>query len=279
VIPWSFSDMGNESPKIYFLPTLMTGGNLISGFAAVLSILHSTPLQRSISEKPLFGSAVGFVMVASVFDFLDGQLARVRDQESTFGREFDSLADLVSFGVAPALLMYRIVLKDFPRVGWVLATIYLLCCAFRLARFNCTAAAILKAERGKPFDGLPAPGAAGLIASLTWSMLSLTPDGHHVGNWKWLPPPLMLLLSFMMLSHVGYPSLTGLALCTRHLRLKFLAISLVLIAIGANHRWMPTVLFIGYLLYGMLFPCFSTKRRRKKEGVAIGPHEFQRRIK
>jgi CDP-diacylglycerol---serine O-phosphatidyltransferase len=255
--------MGNKSPRIYFLPTLMTSGNLLCGFAATLSILHGTRLQGSLSERSFFAWAIGFITAAFVFDFLDGHLARMGGQESAFGREFDSLADLVSFGVAPALLACRILLKDFSYAGLVLAAVYLLCCALRLARFNCTAAAMVRTEKGKTFDGLPVPGAAGIIASLTWFSLSLTPGGHQVVGWKWLLPPLTLFLSFMMLSHFSYPSIRALDLRTRHPTLKLLVIVLVVIATVANYTWMPAVLFISYLFYGILHPFFSSKRRHE----------------
>jgi len=250
--------MENESRKIYFLPTLMTGGNLMCGFAAILSVLHdSTP------ERAFFVHAIVFIVAACIFDFLDGQVARLRGQESNFGRELDSLADLVSFGVAPALLVYRLVLKDFPPVGSALATVYVLCCALRLARFNCTAADITMSDTRKTFDGLPVPAAAGSIASLTWVLLSLTSDGHPIVSWNRLLPPLMVFLSLMMLSHFSYPSFKALHLSRRHLTLKILSVILVLAAFGGNYRVMPAVLFTGYLFYGMLPPRLSIKQRRQ----------------
>src|SRR5437773_3749657 len=107
-------------PKIYLLPNLMTAGNLFCGFAATLKILQGALLQASDpdSAADLFHAAIWFILGAFVFDFLDGRLARLGGHDSPFGREFDSLADIVSFGVAPVLLVYRIVLTDFSRAGW-----------------------------------------------------------------------------------------------------------------------------------------------------------------
>jgi len=108
----------NEQPsKIYLLPNLMTAGNLFCGFTATLKILEGALLQASNPDAAgdLFHTAIWCVLGAFVFDFLDGRLARLGGHESPFGREFDSLADIVSFGLAPALMVYRVVLQEFPR--------------------------------------------------------------------------------------------------------------------------------------------------------------------
>src|SRR5829696_7713918 len=129
--------------KIYFLPNLMTAGNLFCGFVALTKIVEASdndPQFNSIIRHALF-----FILLACIFDLLDGRLARMGGAESPFGREFDSLADLISFGVAPAFLVHRIVLRDVfgdehGEVGWFIASVYVLCGALRLARFNCLAA-------------------------------------------------------------------------------------------------------------------------------------------
>ena len=135
--------MNEHNPKIYLLPNLMTAGNLFCGFAATLKIVQGALIQWSSPDEAatLFHAAVWFILGACIFDVLDGRLARLGGQDSAFGREFDSLADIVSFGVAPALMVYRIVLIDFPRLGWLVAFVYLVCGALRLARYNCVSAA------------------------------------------------------------------------------------------------------------------------------------------
>src|SRR5947199_5456434 len=164
--------MSEQPSKIYLLPNLMTAGNLFCGFTATLRILEGALLQSSdaIAASELFHEAIWFILGAFVFDFLDGRLARLGGHESAFGREFDSLADIVSFGLAPALMVYRIVLQEFPRACWMIAFVYLACGALRLARFN-TAAAAHNGDNGaaveKNFTGFPIPAAAGLIASIT----------------------------------------------------------------------------------------------------------------
>ena len=106
----------NEQPsKIYLLPNLMTAGNLFCGFTATLKILEGALLQSSNADlaSDRFHEAIWFILGAFVFDFLDGRIARLGGHESPFGREFDSLADIVSFGLAPALMVYRVVLQEF----------------------------------------------------------------------------------------------------------------------------------------------------------------------
>src|SRR5213594_3057334 len=106
--------------------------------------------------------AIFFILAACFFDLLDGRLARLGGHESMFGREFDSLADVVSFGVAPALMVYRIVLQEFPRACWIIAFIYLACGALRLARFNTASANDDGDTHPNTFTGFPIPAAAGL---------------------------------------------------------------------------------------------------------------------
>src|SRR6201993_5069120 len=155
----------NEQPsKIYLLPNLMTAGNLFCGFTGTLKILEGALLQSSNAElaSDRFHEAIWFILGAFVFDFLDGRLARLGGHDSAFGREFDSLADIVSFGLAPALMVYRVVLQEFRTACWIIALVYLLCGALRLARFN-TASANQEhqsTDGGKNFTGFPIPAAA-----------------------------------------------------------------------------------------------------------------------
>src|SRR2546429_6153737 len=151
--------MSEPPPKIYLLPNLMTAGNLFWGFAATLKILQGALLQGSDPDAAtdLFHAAIWFILGAFVFDFLDGRLARLGGHDSAFGREFDSLADIVSFGVAPALMVYRVVLNEFPNACWIIAFVYLACGALRLARFNSAAAAHNGPDHQNTFTGFPIP--------------------------------------------------------------------------------------------------------------------------
>jgi CDP-diacylglycerol--serine O-phosphatidyltransferase len=260
--------MSERTPKIYLLPNLMTAGNLFCGFTATLKILEGALLQGSnpIAAADLFHTAIWFILGACFFDLLDGRLARLGGHESAFGREFDSLADIVSFGVAPALMVYRVVLQEFPRACWIIAFVYLACGALRLARFNTMAANEgADSENGKNFTGFPIPAAAGLIASITLFMLWLAEGEHELGRWRFVLPPLMLFLSFMMFSRFQYPSFKALNWKTKKSIPRFLIIILIVVFTWLYYEWMPAVLFLSYLLYGFLRPWLSREWQREIE--------------
>src|SRR3989475_6398919 len=136
--------------RIYLLPNLLTAGNLFCGFLALTKIVEADISDASFPS--VIRHAIFFIILACVFDLLDGRVARLGGQDSPFGREFDSLADIISFGAAPAFLVHRVVLRDVfvdrPEIGWFIASIYLICGAFRLARFNCLSAAGKARGRG-----------------------------------------------------------------------------------------------------------------------------------
>jgi CDP-diacylglycerol--serine O-phosphatidyltransferase len=258
------SEPGN--PKIYLLPNLMTAGNLFCGFAATLKILEGALLQTADPDVAAanFHTAIWLILFSCLFDALDGRLARLGGHDSPFGREFDSLADIVSFGVAPALMVYRIVLHEFPRTGWLVASLYLVCGALRLARFNCLATED-SASANKEFKGFPIPAAAGVIASLTLFMLWLDEKGRDIGQGKWVLPPLMVFLSWMMFSSFRYPSFKAINWRTTRSLPRFIAIVAVLIMVYLYYEWMPAVIFVSYLLYGFLRPFLSRKMKEEIE--------------
>lgn len=257
--------MANGEPKIYLLPNLMTAGNLFCGFAATLRIIEAS-LQSNVDAlaSGKYHEAIAFILGACVFDLLDGRLARLGGHESPFGREFDSLADIVSFGVAPALLVYDIVLRDFARTGWLIAFLFLLCGALRLARFNCVAASD-HPQSSRDFTGFPIPAAAGVIASLTLTMLWIDEGEREIGNWKFILPVLMLFLSGMMFSHVKYPSFKAVNWRTQRSIPKFLVIIIILVLTALNWEWMPSVLFVSFLIYGFVRPFVSKTLRQQIE--------------
>jgi len=158
--------MSDPNPKIYLLPNLMTAGNLFCGFAAVLCIYDGAQDVNFAAAAVKFHDAIWFILAACIFDLLDGRLARLGGHESPFGREFDSLADVVSFGMAPALLVYQVVLGEYRNLGWMIGFVYLACGTLRLARFNCVAAGSEPGASSKSFTGFPIPAAAGVIACL-----------------------------------------------------------------------------------------------------------------
>ncbi len=255
----------SHEPKIYLLPNLMTAGNLFCGFAATLRIFEASLLAaQSLPTGMLYHEAIAFILGACVFDLLDGRLARLGGHESPFGREFDSLADIVSFGIAPALLVYQIVLRDFQKSGWLIAFFFLLCGGLRLARFNCIAAANADKPE-KDFQGFPIPAAAGLIASLTLFMLWVQEDERNIGTWKYALPVLLIFLSFMMFSRVKYPSFKSLNWRTQRSIPAFLGLIALLAFTAMNYFWMPAVLFVGFLIYGFVRPFISKAIRKEIE--------------
>jgi CDP-diacylglycerol--serine O-phosphatidyltransferase len=205
-------DSDESRLKIYFLPNLLTAGNLFCGFVALTKIVEADPMSDNFVGQINF--ALIFILLACVCDLFDGRVARWGGAESPFGREFDSLADLISFGVAPAFLVHRIVLRDVfvqhPELGWFIASIYLICGAFRLARFNVLSA--YATGSGKDFVGFPIPSAAALVASLTLFIMWVEEKDFTVGYLRYVLPVLMLFLSWMMVSQVRYPSFKSLNL-------------------------------------------------------------------
>jgi CDP-diacylglycerol---serine O-phosphatidyltransferase len=256
--------------RIYFLPNLMTAGNLFCGWIALTKIVEA--------QRPHFSGgiklALCFILLACIFDLLDGRLARMGGVESAFGREFDSLADLISFGAAPAFLVHRVVLHDVfsdrPEIGWFIASIYLICGALRLARFNCLAA-MPGGGGGKEFLGFPIPAAAGLVASVTLFLMwgDQNETDFTTGSWRFILPGLMLFLSFMMVSEVKYPSFKTLDLRARRTFTKMVITVLFVGCLLVLWRIiLPIVLpiiFTLYLLYGFVRPRISRKVRDEIE--------------
>lgn len=264
--------MTEREPRIYVLPTLMTAGNILSGFVAILQIFKGR--EGMVVEHYFW--AIAAILAACLFDILDGRLARFGGQESPFGREFDSLADIVSFGIAPALLVHDIVLQSiedqFGGLGWLIASAYLVCGAMRLARFNCLATMDEKGS-GKSFRGCPIPAAAGVISSITLFLLWWDGTDRPVGNWKYLLPVLMVLLSYLMVSNIEYPSFKAINWRTRR-SFQWVLVSIIVVAITVRYwQWMPAVLFVSYLLYGLVRPWISRRWRQEIEIERESPEE------
>jgi CDP-diacylglycerol--serine O-phosphatidyltransferase len=262
-------DSDESRLKIYFLPNLLTAGNLFCGFVALTKIVEADPATGNyISQIYL---ALIFILLACIFDLFDGRVARWGGAESPFGREFDSLADLISFGVAPAFLVHRIVLRDVfadhPQFGWYIASIYLICGAFRLARFNVLSA--YGTGGSKDFVGFPIPSAAALVASLTLFIMWVEEKDFTVGYLRYVLPVLMLFLSWMMVSQVRYPSFKSLNLrATRTFTKTLVAILFVGCVLVLQEKILVFILplfFTAYLIYGFVRPRISRAMRREIE--------------
>ena len=256
--------------KIYFLPNLLTAGNLFCGFVALTKIVEAVPGADNYFAQIKF--ALAFILLACIFDLLDGRVARMGGVESPFGREFDSLADLVSFGIAPAFLVQRVVLADvfgeYHQISWFIASIYLLCGAFRLARFN-----VLSAHAGgsgKDFLGFPIPSAAGLVASLTLLVIHFNENERTLPrHWNYLIAAVLLFLSAMMVSTVRYPSFKSLGLRSTSTFTKAIGAALFLGCLLVLRErilyYVLPIFFTLYLIYGFVRPRLSRAWRREIE--------------
>lgn len=260
--------------KIYFLPNLLTAGNLFCGFVALTKVVEADISTGVFTD---IWVALYFILAACIFDLFDGRVARMGGAESPFGREFDSLADLISFGAAPAFLVHRIVLKDvfvqYAEIGWFIASIYLVCGAYRLARYN-VMSAMPNVGGGKEFLGFPIPSAAALVASLTMFMIWLNEKGlieerFNHSRWRYVLPVLLLFLSWMMVSKVKYPSFKTLDLRAKRTffstLIAILVVGAVIVTRGKVLIFILPVFFTSYLVYGFIRPRISGRMRREIE--------------
>lgn len=173
---------------VYILPNLVTTGGLFAGFYGIVATMDGN-----------YKLAAWFILVSAVFDVLDGKVARLTGTTSKFGMEYDSLADLVAFGVAPGLLMYSWALTSFGKFGWLAAFLYVVCGALRLARFNVQAHTV----ESKRFIGLPIPAAAGMVAACVLLFFYL----GGAGTIKQISVMLLIyVLAFLMVSNFSYYS-------------------------------------------------------------------------
>lgn len=257
-----------QASRIYFLPNAMTAGNLFCGFMAVVSCIHARLAETATMGEYLASSpaehyraAVWFILGAAAFDTLDGRLARMGGRESLFGAEFDSLADVVSFGFAPAMLMFFFILSPtqgieaFRNIGWFVGFVYLLCAAIRLARFNVITNPLLhrgQKELSKDFIGLPVPAAAATVAALVLFLLKLIETDRSLKSGALVLPFLMLLIAFLMVSTIRYPSGKNVDLQTKTKLRTFVGI----LAIGGLVILLKEVavlcVCLGYIFYGLV---------------------------
>lgn len=257
-----------QASRIYFLPNLMTAGNLFCGFLAVVNCVHARLAETALTSEYMgstaadhYRYAVWFIFAAAAFDSLDGRLARLGGRESLFGAEFDSLADVVSFGVAPTLLMFFLILSPsqgfpwFREVGWFIGFIYLLCAAMRLARFNVITNPLLhpgQKELSGDFVGLPVPAAAVTVAALVLFLLKLADSDKSLNRVALVLPFLMLLVAILMMSTVRYPSGKKVDLQTQT-RMRQLVGFIVLAGLVVLYKEVAFLFTcLGYIFYGLI---------------------------
>ena len=231
---------------IYLLPNLMTTAALFAGFYAVIAGIQGNFELGAIA-----------ILVAMVLDGLDGRIARMTNSCSAFGAEYDSLSDMISFGLAPALLMFQWVLHDFGKLGWLIAFIYTVAAALRLARFNTQVGIADK----RYFQGLPSPAAAGVLAALIWMV-----EANQLEN-QALPVIaliLTLVVGLMMVSNVRFSSFKELNLKDKVPFLTLLIVVLVFVIITLEP---PSLLFLIFLTYTLSGPVVTLVTLRKARAL------------
>ncbi|MFN3884061.1 MAG: CDP-diacylglycerol--serine O-phosphatidyltransferase [Rhodocyclaceae bacterium] len=231
---------------IYILPNLFTTAALFSGFYAIVQAMNGK-----------FEVAAVAIFVAMVFDGLDGRVARLTHTQSAFGAEYDSLSDMVSFGAAPALVVYEWALKDLGKLGWIAAFIYCVGAALRLARFNTNLEVVDK----RWFQGLPSPAAAALVAGLVWVLIDNEWSGQEA---RWHACVLTIFAGVTMVTNLRYYSGKNINL---RKSVPFIIVVAVALGFALVSSYPPGVLFALFLVYalsGYFVTLLDWLARRKK---------------
>lgn len=225
---------------VYLLPNLFTTAALFAGFYAIIAAMHGN-----------FDSAAIAIFIAMVFDGLDGRVARLTNTSSAFGEQYDSLSDMVSFGLAPALVMFSWSLHDLGKLGWAAAFIYAACAALRLARFNTQIGIVDK----KHFVGLASPAAAAIIASIVWTW-----HNSEMGELAAIPAALITALTgLLMVSNFRYSSFKNFDLRGR---VPFIVMLLIVFVFAVLLIDQASVLLTMSILYGLSAPVLWLWRKR-----------------
>ncbi len=229
---------------VYILPNLFTAGSLFCGFFSLV---------RTLQED--FYAAAILILIAGFLDGIDGKIARYTNTSTRFGVEFDSLADVISFGVAPGILVYAWALEPFGRLGWLAAFLYVICGAMRLGRFNIQVTNV----ESRYFSGLPIPAAAGLIATVILLFYNLGDTGVS----KHLTILIITyILAFLMVSTIKYYSFKDLELVRRRPFHWLVIAILIIIVVAYEPEYTLFGLFAVYALSGPLVSLLLFRRRR-----------------
>ena len=228
---------------IHILPSLFTTGNVFCGFYAFVAVLNEQ-----------FYFAAWAIVAGMIFDGLDGRIARLTKTTSAFGEQYDSLADIITFGMAPAFLAYSWVLKPFGRLGWMAAFLFLLCAALRLARFNVTKPEI----RSEHFIGLPSPASAVVIASIVIAFEDLFATRMN----PFIMVMVVYALAFLMVSNIKYPAFKQFDFKKRVVFSRFLFVILFIYVLATIPR---VALFILGVTYAIIGPIGLLLKNKKLE--------------
>lgn len=242
-------DLSKENIRtrgIYLLPNLLTTAALFSGFYAIVAAM-----------KGLYSVAAIAIFAAMIADGLDGRVARLTHTQTLFGAEYDSLSDMVSFAVAPALAIYSWSLSSLGKVGWLIAFIYTAATALRLARFNTQ----LQDDDKEYFQGLPSPSAAAVIACMVWL-------GDSMGisaTWSALPAAIItLMVAALMVSRVRYYSFKKFDFHGKVPFFSVVVLVFIVAAVAMDPARVLSMIFIGYAFSGPIITLIQKRKMRKR---------------
>ena len=237
----------NLRKGVYLLPNLITAGGIFAGFYVIIAATDGH-----------YERAAWFILVAAIFDGLDGKVARLTGTSSKFGVELDSLADVISFGVAPGVLLYLWALRPFGKLGWLAAFLYVICGALRLARFNVQVSTV----ESRRFIGMPIPAAACIVATCVLLFYEL----GGTGTIKMVSMVcLVFLLAFLLVSNIEYVSLKDPELFKRQPFVMLVVAIILLIVIVANPQIMLFLIGIAYLASGPIAHYIGWRKKRRED--------------
>jgi len=232
---------------VYLLPNVLTTFGLFAGFFAII-----------LATKGQYADAAIAIFVAMLFDGLDGRVARLTNTQSSFGEQYDSMADMLSFCVAPALLVYFWQFSDMGKIGWLGAFVYTAAGALRLARFNTQ----IGVEDKRYFQGLPSPAAAALVAGMVWTKQSIgvTEYDQYLTLISWI---ILVGAGVLMVSNVRYYSFKEINLKGRSSFKLLLIATLIIIVITLWPSVILFVFFLAYALSGLIMTMIEVRKKRQ----------------
>jgi len=237
--------------SIYFLPNLITTAALYFGFFAIVQ-----------ATKGNFELSASAVFAAMVLDALDGRVARLTNTSSDFGAEYDSLSDVIAFGLAPALVVYEWALYSMNKLGWLVAFIYVACTALRLARFN------IRAVMDKRyFQGLPSPAGAAVLAAWVWLIESYDFDAIYLQYVTWI---LTLCVAGAMVSNIKFRSFKDMDLKERVPFIALLAVVLFFVLLAFDPPLVLFVIFFAYFISGPIMKAMRILKIRRRRNAQKG---------
>ena len=256
-------DKKKKLPGVFLLPNLITTAALFSGFYSIVSSINGEIIIAALS-----------ILIAMILDGLDGRIARLTNTQTSFGEYYDSLSDMICFGLAPALLMYMWSLSNFniygsqwSKIAWIACFIYVASAAIRLARFNSK----IQTQDKKYFIGLASPAAAAVIICYAW-MLEVS--NVNIANYNWMSLILLPMLSFLMISNITYYSFKDFNIRHKVPHISLFLIALILSFISFDP---PLVLFSFFILYALSGPSMYLLRLIKKK-KSISPDKTSSKL-